>query len=52
MKPFNYFEYNKNSYLDSCVQVIKATIKANGETIDEEITNQFNFTLRDNALDW
>jgi hypothetical protein len=39
MRPLNYFEYKKNSDLDACVQVIKATIKANGEMIDEEITN-------------
>jgi len=52
MKPLNYFEYKKNPYLDVCVQVIKTTIKVNNETIDEEITNQFNFTLRDNASYW
>jgi hypothetical protein len=29
--------------------VFKVAIKANGETIDEEITNLFNFMLENNA---
>jgi hypothetical protein len=51
-KPLNYPKYKKDSYLDAHVWVFKAIIKANGETIDEEITNLFNFTLIDNALKW
>jgi hypothetical protein len=31
------------------VQVFKVVIKINGEIIDEEIANLFNFTLKDNA---
>jgi hypothetical protein len=46
-----YLEYKKNNNLDVDVWVFKATIKVNGETIDEEITNLFNFMLKDNALD-
>jgi hypothetical protein len=51
-EPLNYFKY-KNDYNPTVhVWVFKATIKANGEIIDEKITNLFNFTLRNmNALD-
>ncbi len=49
-RPLNYLEYKKDSYLDAHVQIFKAVIKANSETIDEEmIANFFNFMLRDNA---
>jgi hypothetical protein len=41
-RPLNYSEYKKKSYPDSHVQIFKAIIK----------TNLFNFTLKDNALDW
>jgi hypothetical protein len=34
------------------MQVFKIIIKANGETIYEEITNMFNFTLRDTTLNY
>ncbi len=33
------------------VWVFKTIIKANGDKIYEEITNMFNFTLRDTTLD-
>jgi hypothetical protein len=51
-EPFDYLklknDYNPNVH----VWVFKATIKANGEIIDEKITNLFNFTLKDmNASD-
>jgi hypothetical protein len=49
MKPLNYLEYKKNFDLDVHVWIFKATIKANGEMVDEEIANLFNFTLRDNT---
>lgn len=48
-KPLNYPEYKKNFKLNVHVQVFKADIKANNETIDEKITNLFNFTLKDDA---
>ncbi len=34
------------------MRVFKTTTKVNGKMIDEVITNLFNFTLKDNALDW
>ncbi len=52
MKLLNYFEHTKNSNQDAHLRIFKAVIKANGETIDEEITNMFNFTLKDNASNW
>jgi hypothetical protein len=48
-RPVNHLKYIKNFDLDAHVQVFKVAIKANGETIDEEIVNLFNFMLRDNA---
>jgi len=51
-KPHNYLEYKKDSDSDVHVQVFKVTIKVNGETIDEEITNLFNFTLKDSTSNW
>jgi hypothetical protein len=48
-RPLNYLEYKKDSYLDAHVQVFKAIIKANNETINEEISNLFNFMFRDHA---
>lgn len=51
MKPLNYHEYTKNFNPNVHVQVFKFLIKANSQTITEEITNLFNFTLRDNASD-
>ncbi len=51
-RPLNYPEYKKNSNPDVHVQVFKAVIKVNGETIDEKRTNLFNFTLRNNASNW
>ncbi len=50
-RPLNYLEYKKNHDLDAHVQVFKIAIKANDEMVDEEITNLFNSTLRDNAFD-
>jgi hypothetical protein len=40
----------KDSNHNAHVQVFKANIKVNNETIDEEIINLFNFTLKDNAF--
>ncbi len=51
-RPFNYLEYKNDSDLDVHVWIFKAVFKTNGEMVDEEITNLFNFTLRNNALDW
>jgi hypothetical protein len=51
-RPLNYLEYKKNFDLDVHVQIFKATIKVNNEMVDEEITNMFNFTLRNNAYNW
>ncbi len=48
----NYLKYKKDSNIDVQVQVFKVVIKANSEIIDEEITNLFNFTLKDNTYDW
>jgi hypothetical protein len=48
-RQLNYPKYKKDFDLDVHVQVFKATIKVDDETIDEEITNLFNFTLRDNT---
>ncbi len=48
-RPLNYPKYKKNSKLDVHVQVFKADIKANNETVDEKITNLFNCTLKDDA---
>ncbi len=49
MRPLNYPKYKKDYDPNVHVQVFKATIKVDDETIDEEITNLFNFTLRDNT---
>jgi hypothetical protein len=43
--------YKKDFNLDVHVRIFKVAIKANNETIDEKITNMFNFTLKDNAFD-
>jgi hypothetical protein len=52
MRPLlNYPPYKKNFDPDVHVRVFKVIIKTNGEMIDVEITNLFNFTMRDNALD-
>jgi hypothetical protein len=51
-RPLKYHEYKKDSNMDVHVKVFKATIKTNGETINEEITNMFNFKLKDNASNW
>jgi hypothetical protein len=48
-RPLNYLEYKKDFDLGVHVQVFKVTIRVNGETVDEEITNMLNFTLKDNA---
>jgi hypothetical protein len=45
----NYLEYKKDFDPNAHVRIFKVVIKANGETIDEEITNLSNFTLKDNA---
>jgi hypothetical protein len=36
-RPLNYLEYKKDYDLDAHVQVFKAIIKINNETVDEEI---------------
>jgi hypothetical protein len=51
-KPLNYHKYKKDYDLDGHVRVFKVFIKVNGEMVDEEIANLFNFTLRDNAFKW
>jgi hypothetical protein len=50
-RQLNYLKYKRDFDLDVHVQVFKATIKVDDETIDEEITNLFNFTSRDNTSD-
>jgi len=50
-RSLNYPTYKKDSNMDAHVQIFKAAIKVNYETVDEEITNMFNFTLKDNAFD-
>ncbi len=52
MKPLKYHEYKKDSNMDVHIKIFKVTIKTNGETINEEITNMFNFKLKDNASYW
>jgi hypothetical protein len=51
-EPLDYLKF-KNDYNPNVhVWVFKVTVKANGEIIDEKITNLFNFTLKDmNAVD-
>jgi hypothetical protein len=39
----------KNYNPDVHIRIFEAVIKANGETLDEEIKNLFNFTFKDNA---
>lgn len=51
MRPINYLKYKKDFELDVHAWVLKATIKTNGETIDEKMANLFNFALKENALD-
>jgi len=52
MRPFNYHKYQKKKFdIDVNVQIFKIVIKVNGEMVNEEITNMFNFTLKVNALD-
>jgi len=41
-------EFNPNAH----VIVVKANIKANGETKDAKIDNLFSFTLKDIVSDW
>jgi len=41
-------DFNPNAH----VQVFKANIKANNETVDEEIINLSNFTLKDNTINY
>ncbi len=50
-RPLNYLKYKKDFDSNVCVQVFKAVMKVNGETMNEEITNLFTFMLRDNAFD-
>jgi len=50
-RPLNYPKYKKNSDMDVHVWVFKVVIKTNSAIIDEEITNLFNFTLKDNTFD-
>jgi hypothetical protein len=52
MRPLKYHEYKKGSYMDVHIKKFIVTIKANGEMINEEITNMFNIKLKDNASDW
>jgi len=52
MRPLNYHEYKKDYDPNVHVQVFKATIKTNNEMVDEETTNMFNFTLRNNTSNW
>jgi hypothetical protein len=52
MRPLNYHEYKKDYDPNVHVRVFKATIKANNEMVDEETTNMFNFTLRNNTSNW
>jgi hypothetical protein len=42
-RPLNYLEYKKDSNTNVHIEVFKSTIKANGEMINEEITNLFDF---------
>jgi hypothetical protein len=51
-RALNYPKYKKDFDLSVHVQVFKATIKVNSETIYVEIVIMFNFTLRDNTYDW
>jgi hypothetical protein len=44
-RPLNYPKYKKTSNPYAHVQIFKATIKVNNETMDEKISNLFNFTL-------
>jgi hypothetical protein len=50
--PFNYPEYVKNSNPDVHVRVLKAAIKANGETKDVKFVNMFSFTLKNTMFNW
>jgi hypothetical protein len=50
-RPLNYFEYKNDSNPDAHVRVFKVIIKTNDEIVDEEITNLFNFTSKENAFD-
>jgi hypothetical protein len=49
MTPLKYHEYKKDYDMDVHIKVFKVMIKTNGETINEEIKNMFNFKLKDNA---
>jgi hypothetical protein len=48
----NYLEYKKDSNPNVHVQIFKVVIKATDELVNEEITNLFNFTLRNNTSNW
>ncbi len=52
MTPLKYHEYKKDYDMDVHIKVFKVMIKTNGETINEEIKNMFNFKLNDNASYW
>jgi len=47
-----YPTYVKDIDLDVHINIFKKMINANGETMQTNIMNLFNFTLRDNILDW
>jgi hypothetical protein len=46
-----YPTYVKDIDLDVHIKIFKKMIKANGETMQTNIMNLFNFTLRDNILE-
>ncbi len=49
---FPYPTYVKDNDLDAHIKVFKKTIRTNGETMEVDIINLFNFTLQDIILEW
>jgi hypothetical protein len=47
-----YPTYVKNINPDVHIRIFKKTIKANGETMEADIINLFDFTPRDNIFEW
>ncbi len=44
--------YVKDTYPNAHIKIFKKAIKANGETMEADIINQFGFTFRDNIFKW
>jgi hypothetical protein len=51
-KKLQYPTYVKDIYSSPHIRVFKNAIKANGETMETNIINLFNDTVKDNIFEW